>query len=540
MKDVDRFASDDRPPLLPFDLKVLLLYGVARFRYLIVALAVIGALGGVFFGASQPNVYTAEAKLRYSVSARQLLTDESVYGVSDADPWARRRSAPGMLDLMELLRDPAIYEAVVDEVGAREVLRVEDPSKANSSGLSRIMHELQGLLIRAKGLDDPCPGGEGPLCKQAAVRALIGGVKILPIRDTSLLRITYTATSPAKSKRLLDAIVKQFIQHHLEVYGAGGKLADLREQFDIELQKLNSLNTDYATYQQECGFTDIDGDFLDTVTAIRLCESNIRTQEIEASRLRKYVATLDEQLSGDAAALGGQALNPTWSALVQRRIDAMRTIAELEARPNLPSTLQRQLETARNELDIVERQLVETPKYTSDPFATALAAQNNPVIAQAQLQLATSRAELASVADRVQAEKAEKQKLEDRLAAIRRCQPQHNFHRASIRAAEDKFARIAQQIPELDTLALLDEQGRTNLTVFRASSTPFSKDGPQRSKPVALGLIAGIGIGVGFAMLRQLTERTVRYRETIEDSLDLPVLCVVPEVARLADGRRAA
>lgn len=542
MKDVDRFADSGTPPVLPFDLKVLLLYGVARHRVMLATLVTLGAVVGVLVGASQPNVYTAVGKLRYQASARQLLSDESLLGIADPDGVARRRTGSGIPDLLELLRDPVIYEDVVAKLGAREVLRVEDPSKTNENAgaAARVMHQLQGLIIRLKGLDDPCPGGEGPLCVDAAIETLMKGVVLVPLKDTSIVDVRYTATSPEKAQRILDALIEAYLAHHLEVYGATAKLEQLKDQFEVEHQKLNRLNQEYKEYQMQCGFFDIDGDYTSTIDAIRARDDSIRLQEIEAKRLEQYVLTLDEQLSGENSALGGQALNPTWVALVNRRTNARATIAELEVLDELSTTQSRSLAAARKELEVVEKQLEGVAQSTNDPFEMALAAQNNPVIAEARLELATSKAKLASVANQVAAEKAEKQRLERRLEAIRECQPQHDLHRAGIAATQLKFSRLSQQIPELDSLALLDQEGRSNLTLFRAPALPRDKDGPQRSKPLGIGLFGGLGLGVALAALRQLLDRRIRYRETVEGALGLPVLCVVPEMKALADGRIAA
>ncbi len=543
MNGSERFNDPASPtPLLPFDLKVLVLYGVARFRGLIATLAVVGAALGLLFGASQPNVFTAEAKLRYQPSARQLLTDETVLGVSDPDPYTRRRSAPGIPDLLELLRDPVIYEKVAQELGPREILRVDDPSKAAASAgfAGKLMHHLQGFLIRAKGLDDPCPGGEGPLCFQAAVQTLLGGVRIRPMNDTSLVQVTYTATSPQKAKRILDTLVQAYIAHHLEVYGAGGRLEEQKERAVVILEELGRVNESYSEYQKQCGFYDIAGDLLATNEQIRARDLSIRTQEIEASRLKRYVESLEQQLGSDESTLAGRPLNPQYVALVERREREATTIAELEVREVLTVTEQRALERARKEFEIATKTLEATPIYSADPHAARVAAQSNPVIATMQLELFTARARLEAVSDQVAEERKQKTMLEERLERIRACEPQHYLHQTEIATLQGQLNRLQQQIPELESLAYLDQEGRSNLTLFRRPQTPSVKDGPQRSKPVALGLFGGLGLGIGIAALRQLLDRRVRYRETVEGSLGLPVLCVVPEVRELADGKAAA
>ena len=52
--------------------------------------------------------------------------------------------------------------------------------------------------------------------------------------------------------------------------------------------------------------------------------------------------------------------------------------------------------------------------------------------------------------------------------------------------------------------------------------------------------IGTLGLGIGLAALRQLLERRIRYRETVENDLGLRVLCVVPEVSGLTDERDVA
>ena len=67
-----RLASDE--PKNPFDLKVLVLYALARFKNQIIALGVLGAIFGLIFGASQPNSYAVMTRLRLKPSVRQLLS----------------------------------------------------------------------------------------------------------------------------------------------------------------------------------------------------------------------------------------------------------------------------------------------------------------------------------------------------------------------------------------------------------------------------------------------------------------------------------
>ncbi|MEM8710121.1 MAG: hypothetical protein AAGG01_04150, partial [Planctomycetota bacterium] len=109
----------------PFDLKVLVLYAVARFRGLILSLGVLGGILGLLAGAAQHNVYSSLTKLRFEPSTRQLIRGEQAFGVDVGEVRISNKTA--MLEELELLKDPSIYEAVVEKIGAREILRVADP-----------------------------------------------------------------------------------------------------------------------------------------------------------------------------------------------------------------------------------------------------------------------------------------------------------------------------------------------------------------------------------------------------------------------------
>ena len=63
------------------------------------------------------------------------------------------------------------------------------------------------------------------------------------------------------------------------------------------------------------------------------------------------------------------------------------------------------------------------------------------------------------------------------------------------------------------------------------SILPTDKEGPQRSKPLLMGLIGGMLLGAGLSVLRQVLDRRVRYEETVENGLGLRVLCVVPDLS---------
>jgi capsular polysaccharide biosynthesis protein len=55
------------------------------------------------------------------------------------------------------------------------------------------------------------------------------------------------------------------------------------------------------------------------------------------------------------------------------------------------------------------------------------------------------------------------------------------------------------------------------------------KVGPKRAKLLFGGLFGGVAVGMAIAVLRQLRDQRLRYRETLEKALKVPVLAVIGE-----------
>ncbi|MEL6907188.1 MAG: hypothetical protein AAFP22_17390, partial [Planctomycetota bacterium] len=197
-----RLAEDE--PRNPFDLKVLVLYALARFKTQIVALGILGALLGLIAGAAQPNSYAVMSRLRLNESVRLgMRSDEAVYGAESGEP-VRYRMSSAILEELELLKDPVILDRVVEVFGPRYILTVADPRAGDGAGTSmpvKFMHGLQAGLIHLKGLDDPVPEGEDtPDARLAAHDRLKANLTVGNQRNTNSsrcrMRIWFTISSP--------------------------------------------------------------------------------------------------------------------------------------------------------------------------------------------------------------------------------------------------------------------------------------------------------------------------------------------------------
>jgi succinoglycan biosynthesis transport protein ExoP len=66
--------------------------------------------------------------------------------------------------------------------------------------------------------------------------------------------------------------------------------------------------------------------------------------------------------------------------------------------------------------------------------------------------------------------------------------------------------------------------------LLQPSFLPTSPSSPDYKKNIALGILAGLFLGVGAAVIRDRTDQRVRGRSPVENEIGVPVLAMVPKV----------
>lgn len=91
---------------------------------------------------------------------------------------------------------------------------------------------------------------------------------------------------------------------------------------------------------------------------------------------------------------------------------------------------------------------------------------------------------------------------------------------------------LNEQAGELEALAAL-QTGDAELA--QAATEPTSPSSPRTTRNVALGLVLGLLLGIGLALLREQLDRRLRDLEGIEDVFHLPVLGTIPRSRALLE-----
>lgn len=530
MSDSNHGGFEDEEQSSPFDLKVLLLYGAARSRWVVIACALLGSAGGLFLAAGMPNVYKSKAFLQYKPGDLEQANADDAAGIDD-----RIMNVPGVMDEITLLDDLAVYTQVALELKPSFVLQTPDPTAGDSQGTplkGMLMHSLQKYLIDLMASGRPIQDNLQSNIVKAAEH-LRKNTSLGVQRNSYVLEVTYEGYTPEDAQRTLEEIVTAFIHRHNTYYSPAS--GDVKSRLDEEKQKLRKREDEYGEHKHLiCQIDDLPEDQRVTLADRLKLTNSIAGHEVTISQLSSKVPTLERELEGleEFTVTMEQPMfeNEDWSLANREYQDAVTQLTEIELNWGTAPTSQKnkQLEKWRNARDaaLERRGGLKRQVPVGEPIK-----RETPNLAYAEMQklLSVARADLEGLRGEVEKEKAQLAEHEKALVQIRACRSDHREFDSDIARLETEVEQLSERYQGELKMELTREEGDSNLKVMSQPTLPLDKSGPKRMKLLVGGVGGGFMLGLFLAILRQLLERRVRYKETLERMLEVPVLAVVPE-----------
>src|SRR5829696_2743507 len=121
---------------------------------------------------------------------------------------------------------------------------------------------------------------------------------------------------------------------------------------------------------------------------------------------------------------------------------------------------------------------------------------------------------------------------------------QRDTDRATVRDARETVERSLDEasaeeraglIESARQLRILETLQTGNAEIIARASAPGSPSQPQPRRNLLIGLLAGLLLGVGLALLRERADRRLRSSQEIEEAIGRPVLARIPSDPRPAD-----
>ena len=454
-----------------------------------------GILGLVLSVGLFTTVWAYSLQPVYRSTATVLIGGNDTVTVSKQDEgqsWVDKGKFLGTQ--LELLKSREVAKAVLEQLGTA----IHDQNKKDSTtGFDWRNWVPQSWLERAH-LDQTPIAASDP--DKASLGWLRGNLHIAPVRDTSMVRVSFESTNPQLAARVVNVFTRAYIDYNLKQRVESTTEASqwLQEQLEkSQLYVTDSMDT-LQQYREEAGLVDVEG--LHSIQTVQLKD---RAADLsEAHRVRSEAESL--YLRAKRLRKEGQ-MDAIPAVLANSWIRGLRD-QELELEREIGEDLERYtddypgLDETRNNLRAVRGEIYEALDKLVDGFKT-------------DYEVASTNEE------RLQ---AEVNALKVSVQALSRKQLEAQALEQAVVTNSQSYDAFLEQLMKTstrsaDTVSMIAR-------VVDPAVPEFTPVKPNKRRMVMMSLILALMGGVGIALMLDKFDNTLKSREAVEERLGIPVL----------------
>lgn len=322
---------------------------------------------------------------------------------------------------------------------------------------------------------------------------------VKPSRESNVISISYTATDPGFAAAVANAFAQAYISVNLDLQVAPAReyATFFENQTKDAREKLEKAQLALSNYLQKNGITAAD-DRLDYENA-KLNDISSQITGIQGQNTDSQSKRLNNSADTVAEVMQSGLINGLKVDIA--RLQARLTESSVNLGKNHPQTqrTEAELATLKSQLD------AETRKITTSIDTTYQVGK------QREQQL---RSALAN--------------QKERVLILNKQRDEINVLRRDIESAQRTFEVLSQRASQSNVES---QANQTNITVLNPAVAPTSASKPRVFLNVLISVFLGTLLGVGLALMLEVTRRHVRSTQDLLEALDLPVLGSISSAA---------
>jgi len=460
----------------------------------------------------------------YETSAKVLIK----FGGEIADPKASfspltphvlTANTPDINTEAELIKSYALADEVVTE------LNLDQPSNpsAPSGILPRIRFELKKLYRRVGEIAE-----EGEIIvgfkerltpKEKAIVALIEGLKVESVKESSIVNVTLRTPFRAGAGRILNTLLDRYRQHRLAVGQdvAGAHFFetqadaygnDLREKE----QKLNELKMSFAIASLPEQLSITAKNISDTERATRESLNLLAATEAKVVTLKSQLRTLNPTTTVSEVSSRNLELNYLNEKKATLEMERQKLLGKFAPNTVPVQDIDQQIAGVNELIRHVDSQVLESK--TVSPNSTYVDLQKELLEASQQLDAigARYRSEIEALA----AYRAQ-------LRSLTKAEIAYNEMSREISADEDTYRLHKKNALEERSAEALRAGGISSIEIVDAAEDPILPSGIRKTYLVLGSLLVGVILSLGLTSVSEGLDHSVSLPEQVEVWLKCPV-----------------
>ncbi|MGE3298359.1 MAG: GumC family protein, partial [Porticoccaceae bacterium] len=461
-----------------------------RFKWGILVLTLAVGMISLLRAASETPIYQATATLLIERNAARFVAIQDVYQTSQMWDFGEYYQTQ-----YEILRSRPVAERLVDSIGldAFDVL----PAKAEGFSLSRLWPWAAKPAPTAKPSD--------PERRNAAIATVLGGLGVVPVRNSQLVRLQMKHPDPKFAADLANAHARAYIEAMMEGRLEMSQTASnwLGERTTALRAKLEQSEKALQEFRDRERLIDLKG--VDRLASNDLTLASGQLSEVRRERAAKEARFREVErarAAGTLASLPDLLADPLVSEFKQGLVAAERSAREFASRYG--------------------------PKHPKRIEAEAALATTRAALDQ-QLQIAATAVERDYQAARLRESEvaAELGQAKGEVRDINRKQYELGALQRDVDANRQLYELFQARFKE--TSAASGVQTANARLVESALPNPAPVY-PNQQRSLMIGLLLGLALGIALALVLDHMDNTLKGADDVEQRLGVPVLGLVPRL----------
>lgn len=447
-------------------------------RWTVVSIFALVALA-VFIGTSiQPRLYKATALLEIGKENPDVPTVEALFKLAGV-------SADYLETQFGILRSETLAGRVIEELQLATLEEFNPPKSWASSTPEEATTSKDGTY-------------------QSVLKRFQARLSVVPLKGTRLVSVSFESQDPHLAARVVNSLCANYAAMRHETGERTAKW--LSVQLESTRAKLEKSEAELLDYARKHGlvFLDQSGGGTENLLDDRLRQTQQELSRAEGARYEKESIYRLVQ-KGDLESLPGVVENKLLQDLTVRLADLRREHAQLATTftPDYPKVKQ-----VQNQIREVEAILAGEQRKVVDRVANdyTAAVQREELLRKAFSNLQGHANQTAEKASR------------------------YGLLKREVETNRQLYEVLQRQVKEAGISAGLKA---TNVGVVDFATPPRDPYKPNLRLNLAIGLMAGVILGVAGAFIREYLDTSVRNPEEIEGFLDVPTLAMIPAVKLL-------
>jgi uncharacterized protein involved in exopolysaccharide biosynthesis len=444
-----------------------------------------------------------------------------------------------MLSLIAALSRPRVYRAntkVLVKIGeAVQLAPAEAPSRSVNVPLNTEVINTEAEIVKsrdvlARAVDRLKIKPQAGTSIDEMIDNLRLALTVQPTPASNVLTISYLGRDPERAKNMVNAITDEYLDHHNEVYRNEGVHTFYTEQIAILEKEMKEAQQRLKKYLADNGIVDVDQEIQLLNQDVQEQAKGIKAHLAKLAGTKSKLVEVQSQLEKTPVQVPYEEewlSNPTAQTFKDKL-----AVLEIERF----QTLQRYMPADRHVRD-KDQEIAAIKQRIGQEKSRILnkqTLQRNDLHRELERNQKTLQVLIADLTERIEP-------LRERLEASRQHLHELRDKRFVVnnlkQMADEKtyaFDLYFKKQEEARIAEAMKDHSMVNVTVVERATKPLD---PENGflLPILVGLLGGIGLAAGMAVLVEYLNRTLRFEEEVERYLELPVLAVIPDLHSLPE-----